>query len=337
MVTYAKHEARDWACATLQGAANVIIPSFTPDLSGLNEAGIRHDIRHDISLGFTGTLLVSETSTSPKEYVQFVEWASDESARSLLLIHHASFNSLDENIAMARQASAAGAELVLLAYPPNFYPRTSQDIFDFTKAFCDAIDLGVILFPVPLWGFERLHAASIAPEIVLSLVREVPNLVAIKAEGGMPAIGGFTHLYRLLEAEKVIVSIPIEEMAIPLATLVDIPWIGTSNYEYLGTSVPEMLSHIRQGNLTDAMEIYWRIDPARRAAQQIAAVPGANFAHRYLWKYMAWLQGFNGGPLRAPTMRIVPKQMRGLRQGLQDSGLVPCADSDEAFFVGRHD
>ena len=153
----------------------------------------------------------------------------------------------------------------------------------------------------------------------------------------LPAIGGFTHLYRLLEAEKVIVSIPIEEMAIPLATLVDIPWIGTSNYEYLGTSVPEMLSHIRQGNLTDAMEIYWRIDPARRAAQQIAAVPGANFAHRYLWKYMAWLQGFNGGPLRAPTMRIVPKQMRGLRQGLQDSGLVPCADSDEAFFVGRHD
>lgn len=336
MPAYTRSEAREWANATLHGAANVIMPSFTSDLSGLNEAGIRHDVRHDVRLGFTGALLVSETGTTADEYVRFVEWAVDEARDSLLLIHHASFNNLDENIEMARQATTAGAELALLAYPPSFYPSSSRDIFDFTRAFCEAVDLGVILFPVPLWGFERVHPASIDPDIVVQLVKEVPNLVAVKAEGGMPSIAGFTHLYNRLRDENVIVSIPIEEMAIPLATLVEIPWIGTSNYEYLGTSVPEMLSCIRQGKPEDAMEIYWRIDPARRAGQQVAAVPGANFVHRFVWKYMGWLQGFNGGSIRLPTMRIVYKQMRALRQALHDSGLEPCVDPDEEFFIGRH-
>lgn len=44
--------------------ANVIIPSFSQDLTRLNEKGIRHDVRKVIENGFTGTLLVAETATT---------------------------------------------------------------------------------------------------------------------------------------------------------------------------------------------------------------------------------------------------------------------------------
>jgi 4-hydroxy-tetrahydrodipicolinate synthase len=45
MARYRKKEAREWARENLKGVVNVVIPSYTQDLKGLNELGIRHDIR----------------------------------------------------------------------------------------------------------------------------------------------------------------------------------------------------------------------------------------------------------------------------------------------------
>jgi 4-hydroxy-tetrahydrodipicolinate synthase len=163
----------------------------------------------------------------------------------------------------------------------------------------------------------------------------VPNIVAIKAEGGMPAISGFTHVHHLV-GDEVIVTFPVEEQGIPLATIVPIQWMGTSCMEYYGDAVPRMLALAQEGNVDATMELYWRLAPARRAAAQGNQVLGANFVHRYLWKYMAWLQGFNGGPLRSPTMRIVGPQMASLRAGLEVAGLAPTSSEDWEFFVGRN-
>jgi 4-hydroxy-tetrahydrodipicolinate synthase len=55
-----------------------------------------------------------------------------------------------------------------------------------------------------------------------------------------------------------------------------------------------------------------------------------------MWKYEGWLQGYNGGPLRHPTMRIYLRDMVALRRGQQAAGLDPTSDPDEAFFVGRN-
>src|SRR4051794_21559864 len=110
----------------MRGAANVVIPTFTNDLRGVNEAATRHDIRRERELGFWGALLVSETATTGAEYLQFTEWAVDEAKGDLHFIFHASFNTLEENIELANAARAIGAELVLLAYPPNFYPQSSD-------------------------------------------------------------------------------------------------------------------------------------------------------------------------------------------------------------------
>src|SRR5262249_14787759 len=108
MPSYRKNEARDWAWRDLKGCANVIIPSYTADLKGLNERGIRHDVRQCLTHGFTSTLLVSETALSLEEYGQFFEYANDESKGRLKLILHASFNNLEENIAAAKIAEANG-------------------------------------------------------------------------------------------------------------------------------------------------------------------------------------------------------------------------------------
>jgi|SRR5581483_11319494 len=335
MLSYSRSEARAWARERMQGVANVVIPSYTADMRDINEAGIRHDVRLEVELGFCGFLLVAETTLTDEEYLRFVEISADEAKGRQLLIHHATFNTLEDNIKLANEAAARGAELSLLSYPPSWYPKNAQDIYDYTKAFCDNVDMAVMLFPVPLWGFERIHPASLSADLMQRLIDDCPTVVAIKAEGGHPSIGGFTEAWYRFN-EQVVVTMPLEQQGIPFSTIVPMQFIGTSNTEYFGRAIPQMLNLAREGKNDEAMRLYWQTDPARQANGRIGAIGGVNTVHRMAWKYQAWLTGFNGGPLRQPTARIVGSQMAFLRQALINSG-IPCTDDpDEAFFVGRN-
>jgi 4-hydroxy-tetrahydrodipicolinate synthase len=336
MARYRKKEAREWARVHLRGVANVIIPSYSRDLKRLNEQGIRHDVRLEIEYGFAGTLLVSEVAITLEEYRQFFEWANDEAKGRLMLIHHASFNDLEENIDAVRIAEANGAELILLSYPPNFYPTSAQEIYDYTKAFCDATSLAVMLFPVTLWGFDRVHPSDIEAAVIRKLIDNCPNVAAVKAEGGMPNVMGFVECHRLFGRE-IVVTCPLEIDMIPLAQLVPIQFSGTSNTEYYGAMIPRIFNLLQEKEYDHATKLYWQLHPARKAnAAANAYISQTLFLHRMLWKFQGWLNGFNGGPMRRPTMRLNDAQMNLLRQGLIRSGLKPTDDPNGAFFVGRN-
>ncbi|MBT2654974.1 dihydrodipicolinate synthase family protein [Bacillus sp. ISL-18] len=336
MSQYTRLEAREWARENLHGLANVVIPSFSQDLTKLNEKGIRHDVRRCMELGFTGTLLVAETATTLEEYNQFTKWAVDEAKGKLTIIHHAAFNTLEENIQAVQAAEEAGAALVLLSYPANFYPKDSQEIYQYTKAFAESTNLGIVLFPVPLWGFERLHPAAIDPKIIRQLLDDVPNIVAIKAEGGMPLIAGFTECYQLFN-DEVIVTTPLEKDAFALGNLVPIQWMGTSNYEMYGDVLPKLFNLMKEGRVEEVYEQYWKLQPARSTIGKfMASSDGAGLVNRMLWKYASWLTGFNGGPLRQPTMKVNSTHMTAIRQALIKSGIEVSNDDDCQFFLGRY-
>ncbi|WP_231329522.1 dihydrodipicolinate synthase family protein [Actinomadura graeca] len=320
----------------MRGTANTTIASYSSDLRTLNEQGIRHDIRRAAQLGFKGTLICSETALSLEEYEQFTGWAADEADGLLHIIFQAAFNTLEENIEAARRASAAGADYALLSYPANFYPTDEGEIYEYTKAFCDAVDLGVMLFPVPLWNFGRLHPADIAPDMLEALVKDVPNVIAIKAEGAMPLTAGLLDVHRRL-SDTVVISCPLEKEVIPLMSYVPFQYSGTSNFEYYGTSMPRMFEAARDGDMDTAMDIYWSIMPARNANAAVGTyVPQTGLINRMLWKYQGWLNGMNGGPLRQPTMKASDRQMEQLRQGVRASGIADAAEPNSAFFVGRN-
>ncbi|MEH7095301.1 dihydrodipicolinate synthase family protein [Neobacillus vireti] len=336
MAQYTRLEAREWARENLHGLANVVIPSFSQDLTKLNENGIRHDVRRCMELGFTGTLLVAETATTLEEYIQFTKWAVDEAKGNLTIIHHAAFNTLEENIQAVQAAEEAGAALVLLSYPANFYPKDSQEIYEYTKAFAESTNLGIVLFPVPLWGFERLHPAAIDPKIIRQLLNDVPNIVAIKAEGGMPLIAGFTECYQLFN-DEVIVTTPLEKDAFALGNLVPIQWMGTSNYEMYGDVLPKLFNLMKERRFEEVYEQYWKLQPARSTIGKfMASSDGAGLVNRMLWKYASWLTGFNGGPLRQPTMKVNSTHMTAIRQALIKSGIEVSNDDDSQFFLGRY-
>ncbi|WP_460073067.1 dihydrodipicolinate synthase family protein [Streptomyces sp. YKOK-I1] len=337
MARYQRNEAREWARENLVGVVNCTIPSFTGDLKSINEQAIRHDTRLAIEHGFTGTLGVSEVSITLPEYLDFLRIIHDEAGERLVLVHHASFSNLEQNIEAVRGAEEAGAELVLLSYPPNFYPETEQEIYDYTKAVCDATNLAVMIFPMYLWGFgSRIHPSDIPVRLIRRLVDDIPNLAAIKAEGGFPGLQSVIECQRHF-GDEVVISMPIEGELITLSQLMPIQFSATSDHEYYGPMIPRVFGLLRDGKFDEATDLYWQLHPARKTKSALmSSLHGGAFINRQAWKFQGWLQGYNGGPLRQPTMRIHDTQMAALRKGLVDAGLQPSMDPFREFFVGRN-
>jgi len=334
MPVYTKSEARDWARQKLVGVANVTIPTMTSDFKSLNEKAIRHDVETSIGHGFIGSLACSEVAVTLEEYGRFCKIMVDQAQGRMLTIHHAAFNTLEDNIEAVKVAEKAGAEFVLLCYPAYFYPQSLDDVYAYTKAFCDATDLAVMLFPVPTWGFSRLHPADMPVPLLRRLVDDCPNIVAIKAEGGMPNIMAQIEVHREFHQE-VVISSPLEYDVVPLAQLMPIQFSGTNYSSYFGSWLPRVHALLQQGKFDEATQEWYRIDPARKAVASIG-FGGMGLLNRMLWKYHGWLQGYNGGPLRGPTARLYKKDMEVLRRGLERAGLNPTSDPDEAFFIGRN-
>jgi 4-hydroxy-tetrahydrodipicolinate synthase len=333
---YTRAEAKDWARANMRGVCNVLMPSFSQDLKQLNEAGIRHDVRRCKELGFWGSLAVSECGTTPDEYIRFVEIAVDEGGPDFHVMVHASFDTVDDVIRVGQACAAVGADTLLLSYPPTFYPRSDDEVHDYSTAVMDAVPLATVLFSVRHWNFGRLHPGELSPELVVRLA-DHPQAVALKCEGAAPGNGPHVETLRRC-GDKLLVSDPREATAPGHVQWFGMQWMGTSLFQYFGDAVPRYFDLMHQDRWDEAMEIYWRIQPARAArAADTQAYHGANFIHRLSWKYMEWLVGFNGGGLRLPTMRLNDAATKRVADAAVRSGVIDEVPGTLAdFFVGRN-
>ncbi len=164
---------------------------------------------------------------------------------------------------------------MLLSYPANMYAETPQDIYDYTKAYCDATDLAVMLFPVPLWGFNRVHEFDIEAKLIRRLIDDCPNVAAVKAEGGMPSFMHWIECHRLF-GKEIVISNPLEKDMIPLAQLAPVQFSATSNTEYFGPMIPHIFKLLQKGDFDEATRLYWQINPARKANMVTSAYMAAD-------------------------------------------------------------
>lgn len=337
MARYTKSEARDWARKTLVGAINCTIPSFTGDLERLNEKAIRHDVALAKKHGFIGTLAVSEVNITLPEYIDFIRMMRSEVGSDFVITHHASWNTLELNIKAVQAAEKVGADFVLLSYPPNFYPESEDEVYEYSKAVCDATNLGVMLFPMFLWGFSpRVHPSDVSANVMRRLIDSCPNVVAIKAEGGYPTVQSVIECHRKF-GKEVVISMPMENDLIPLSQIIPIQLSATSDHEFWGANIPRVMNLLREKKYDEATEFYWQTHQARKLRGVLAStMNGGYFINRMQWKFQGWLQGYNGGPLRLPTQRIHDREMKMIRDAQRQCGLNPSEDPFREFFIGRN-
>lgn len=324
-----KDRAREWA-----GLCNVTLPSFDESFVALNEEGIRHDVRLAHRYGYWGTLVASECGTTVEEYIRFLEICADEAPAGFRVVAHLSFDTVEQELEVARAGEAIGIEAALLSYPPSFRPRTSAEIVEHTQHIGDRTDLALILFGVATWGFKPLHPAGFPLDALEQMVR-LETAAALKYEGGGSALFSALDEVHRRCAEHVVVENPMEMQIPAQISHYGTRWFGTSGYESAGDRPVRVFEAASAGRYDEAMDIFWSYHPAREAKGQFhASFAGASLIHRVGWKYLGWLQGFNGGLLRMPQMRLQPGQMKALRTGVVASGFdVPANDAD--FYAGR--
>ncbi len=335
-MSYSRSEAKAWAKKNWRGACNVIMPSFTSDLKTLNEAGIRHDVRRNIELGFWGALLVSECGTTFDEYRRFMEIAIEEAKGHHHLLVHGTFDTREEIIEAAKAGEALDAAGLLLGHPNSFYPETEDELYAHIAKVAVHTDLPVSLFVTSQMNLGRLHTSGYPPNVLVRAA-DVENVVAVKYEVGRPGIAGDLEVWKLLRDKNILFSDPLEAHSPLTVEMFGMQWMGTSNYEYWGAAVPQYFDLLLKGEYEKAMEIYWRINPARQARVAVqATVVGGNFIHRYLWKYQGWLHGYNGGRMRQPVMKLNDAQMRTVREPLIKCGFEIADEDATAFYAGRN-
>src|SRR5919201_404352 len=171
--------------------------------------------------------------------------------------------------AIRQHAEREGADLVLLSYPPQFWPTSEQEIYEWTRAICDATNLGAMLFPIPLWGFERVHPAGMSVEFVRHALETIQNIVAIKSEQGFPGVAGLAEMYHHFR-DEVVISCPIESDAIPLMSVMDLQFSGTSNTHWMSDWYPTTFELARSGRA----ELRGRNGCAQPDALEVPGVAG---------------------------------------------------------------
>ncbi len=338
MSKYARGEAREWARASLRGCAGCVQPTFTSDLTRLNEAAIRFDVQKEKEHGMAAVLIVSESGTTMEEMAQFTRIVVDEAGDDLVTILQASQPTLEMTLESTRDAAAAGVDIVMPSYPLYFNPPSTDDVFEFTKAVAEAGNIGVFIFAMDQWNFGRLHPAGFPVHLLEKMVNEIPQVMGIKNEVGGPGVGGILDVFEKFN-DVVVVTDPLEFNAPAWIKNYGMRFMGTSNYEWMGPNVPAMLRLLSDDATWDeGMKIYWKMAPARRAHAAVCTplVANTGLVPRMHWKYQAWLNGYNGGPIRQPHMRISAAQMGQLRAAAVASGLAVTADDDVLFYAGRN-
>jgi 4-hydroxy-tetrahydrodipicolinate synthase len=331
---YTRSEVKERARAHWKGACNVTMPSFSPDFRYLNEAGIAHDIRLCAEWGFWGTLIASECGTTVDEYIAFMEIAAEAAPRGFNLVAHLSFSTFNESVEVAKAAEALGFEGALLAYAPGFVAKNPQDIVKYTAAMAAETNLALILFAVLTWGFRSIDPRGFPLE-ALDEMADLDTAACVKFEAGGPAT--MAALAEVVErcGSRVIVENPMEQYGPAVIDWFGQQFMATSAYDSFGDRVPRWFALLHEGRRREAMDLFWSYQSLREAKTAFhQTFAGANLIHRAGWKYLGWLHGMNGGLLRMPQMRLLPNQMRALRQGALASGYSP-AEDDAGFFTGR--
>ena len=175
-----KQDRKLWAKDKMVGVENTTIPSFSADLSQLDEAGIRHDVEQAIRHGFFSTLVATETGLTFEEQKRLVAIVANAARGRICVSTSILFDNFERAVEMIEHAERAGCDTILLGFPANWYPLTAGEILSKTRELCALTNMAVVIYPSPHFNFERLHPSGYPLEI-LSSVAEFPNVVSIKA------------------------------------------------------------------------------------------------------------------------------------------------------------
>lgn len=317
---YSRSEAKDYAKERLRGVFSAFCLPDTPD-GGIDEAGLRRDLRHYIDTIRSGGLYVHGfygnfwllTSAERRRVTEIVE---DENRGALPVITRCAHQSLKETVELIRHAEEHGSDFISLI-GPAFGGASDDMVFEYFETVAASTNLGLSIFNTPQAGYV------ISPRLMARLA-DIPNVCALKNDIDM----AHTIEVRNLVGDRIVVVDPSEEtMLLSMAMFGQkVIYTGT-NYMYDSATATPMRDYVEaglRGDFRSAAELYYRAEPVRELHRRWVLEPWKRQGLCPISTIKFWTQqlGLTGGPVRAPLPEFPSERAEQLRGEMEAIGLV---------------
>jgi len=335
-------DLKGWAREHFRGFENILMPSFTADLSGVDEAGVRHDVRRSIDHGCFSVFAVAG-GTSPEETSRFLGAVADEAGGRVSVGVPVHGETAEAAIEQLQLAEAAGCTHALIFPPHTFRAETADDLYAYYRTAIEATGLAVVLWATDGVQFQHLHPSNVVVDVYDRLC-DLDNVIALKLMTTLD----LTTVFELCERthEKVrIGGVHLGSMPL-LVKNYGMQWSGAWTIEALQSPeqpyVVRFLERMLAGDWDAALDTYWQMKPAYDALFRLMAPMLPKGVHPFTHlKYYQWCVGGNGGLLREPwdpnerDFPLTPADREAIKSSFRSIGIEPTSDPDECFVVGR--
>jgi len=316
-----RNESKEWARERARGVFFGNTSPFTEDLSRIDEAALRRNLRHDIALGANGIgyggPLAEPFTLSIAERKRGHEILAEEAQRGGVVSYgYPVSDSIPETIELAKHAADVGVDLLMLNVPYE-WTKTDDMIFEFFELVSNAAgDIGIMMYNTP-------HAGYILPLELQDRIADLPN-VCVRKDGR-----NFEESAQALErlGDRIVVS-GGGAKDWPRWAAAGFQLMSPSSTGYLLQTkswqpINEMYQLTSSGKMKEAQAVCDKIKPLTQTRLEVYAktfhgrTPGREEHPDAGVKYYEDLIGMAGGPVRRPTTPFPPEARDWLEHELE--------------------
>jgi 4-hydroxy-tetrahydrodipicolinate synthase len=317
MARYTRGEAQEWAREHLRAQWSTILTPFTPD-DEVDEAALRHNIRHTRALGVRGagcTWGMGEFwSLTRDERMKVMEVTADEARGQWLIGAHVTHTSAREMLTLARRAEDLGFDLLIVA-APYMVTKTEEQVVAYVQLLASKTRLAIMFYNSPQFGIVM------SPQGLKRLC-EIPGVVGVKEASFNQQTSIETHL---LIGQRAIISTPDEWIFAKgkeLGFQQQVMFANTSDWRFDTPAHNYYVQFIERATRGDVDEAFYNahLRPVKelsdrwwgRTVQKFGgALPVA------LCKYWGALMGMAAGSVRPPLADLTEEEKVELRAELE--------------------
>lgn len=295
--------------AIFEGAGVAIITPFTRDnqvdfekLGELIEFHVANGTDSIIVCGTTG-----EASTlSHEEHLECIRYTVEKTAGRIPVVAGTGSNCTETAIYLSTEAEKYGAD-GLLVVSPYYNKATQKGLYGHFKAVADSVKI-----PIILYNIQGRTGVNIQPDTIVSLIRDVENIVGVKEASGN--ISQVAKIMSLAAEQGVTVDLYSgnDDQIVPLLSL------G-------GKGVISVLSNVAPRYTHDIVAKYMAGDVKESARMQLQAIPLIDQlfceVNPIPVKAAVNMMGIDVGGLRLPLTEMEEANEEKLRKAMEDFGI----------------
>lgn len=293
--------------AIFEGAGVALVTPFKAN-GDVNYDKLEEILEEQIAGGTDAIVIcgtTGEASTmSPEEHLSVIKYGCEVVKGRIPVVAGTGFNCTREAVYMSQKAEEAGADGVLLVTP--YYNKATQNglIAHFTTI-AEAIKIPALLYHIP-----GRTGVTMKPETIVSLCKNVPNIVGVKE-----ASGNFSSIATMMNMADGCIDVYSgnDDQIVPLLSM------G-------GKGVISVLSNVAPKQTHDICQKFFDGDVKGSLQMQLDAIPlvSALFSevNPIPVKAAMNMMGKEVGPLRLPLTEMEDAHKEVLKQAMKSYGIL---------------